>query len=451
MRITALALLAFLLAAMPAAARPTAVVSIGDSFISGEGGRWLGNGSEPFGTRSGTDRAAFDCGVLGCEYDAARVYGASEADDCHRSDVAPIESAPIAVEERVNLACSGAKARDLWPAAEGGSSHFGEPPEADQLAVVARRDDVRMVVVTVGANDVGFGELVVECALDWARSPADEPATCDHDAEATIEGALPSATVAVTAALHGVRRTMRAAGYARSDYRLVALGYASPFPAGRWFRYPEDGWSRLTEGGCPVWNVDADWAADQATADLDGMLRTAATATGAEYLDISGAFDGHQLCDRRSERVGPAGPSPLTAEWFRRLSFTQGSTHESLHPNAYGQRVIGTCLGLLFSRAPGGYACADTPGTFLAGVHLSPLRGAEGPSSARPGGRRGRWPGRGARPSVRGGVRPRSRALGGGRGRRRSEGRRRPRGRGAGRPGCRRGGGGSGCRRTRAR
>jgi hypothetical protein len=32
----------------------TAIVSLGDSFISGEGGRWLGNGSEPLGTRSGT-------------------------------------------------------------------------------------------------------------------------------------------------------------------------------------------------------------------------------------------------------------------------------------------------------------------------------------------------------------------------------------------------------------
>src|ERR1700754_3626524 len=169
MRIAILTPLLFLLLAAPATARPTAIVAMGDSFISGEGGRWLGNGSEPFGTRSGTDRAAYDCGVLGCEYDAARVYGASEANDCHRSDVAPIESAPISVEEKLNLACSGAKARDLWPGAEGGTEHFGEPPEADQLAAVARRDDVRMIVVTVGANDVGFGELVVDCALDWAR------------------------------------------------------------------------------------------------------------------------------------------------------------------------------------------------------------------------------------------------------------------------------------------
>jgi lysophospholipase L1-like esterase len=373
MRIAALTSLALLLLAAPAMARPTAIVAMGDSFISGEGGRWLGNGSEPLGTRSGTDRAAYDCGALGCEYDPARVYGASEADDCHRSDVAPIESAPIAVEEKVNLACSGAKARDLRPAGEGGTAHFGEPPQADQLAVVARRDQVRLVVVTVGANDVGFGELVAECALDWARSPEDEPATCHEEAETEIHASLPRATRFVTAALHGVRRTLRAAGYRRSDYRLVAMGYASPFPEGRWFRYPEDGWSRLSEGGCPVWNADADWAADRATVDLGRMLESAAAATGAEYLDLTHAFDGHQLCDRRSQRVGPSGPSPLTAEWFRRLSFLQGSARESLHPNAYAQRVIGTCLALLFSRPRGTYACSDTPGQYLTGIHLEAM------------------------------------------------------------------------------
>lgn len=374
MRITAFALVAFTLVVASASARPTAIVSMGDSFISGEGGRWSGNGSEPFGTRSGTDRAAYDCGPLGCEYDPTRVYGASDGNDCHRSDVAPILSVPIEVEEKVNLACSGAKARDLWPGDEGGTKQFGEPPEADQLAAVARRDDVLMVVVTVGANDVGFGELVADCALDWARSPEGEEATCHREAEAHIQAALPAAIRGITAALHGVRRVMRADGYARSDYRLVAMGYASPFPRGRWFRYPEDGWSRLTKGGCPVWNADADWSADRATADLAGALRTAAVATGAEYLDLADAFDGHQLCDRRAERVVAGGPSPLRAEWFRRLSFTQGSTRESLHPNAFGQQVMGTCLGLLFDRPRGDYACADTPGEWLGGVHLEVAR-----------------------------------------------------------------------------
>ncbi len=355
-------------------ASTTAIVSLGDSFISGEGGRWMGNGSEPFGTRSGTDRAAFDCDGWGCDYDPHRVYGASEDNDCHRSDVAPIRSAPIAVGEKANLACSGAEAANIWRVAAGGRSHFGEPPQADQLAALARRDDVRLVVLTVGANDVGFGGLVADCALDWARSSPDDPRYCHRGAQAEIEAALASAAAGFGKALRQIRAAMGDAGYRRSDYRLVAMGYASPFPPGRWIRYPEDGWSRLSEGGCPLWNVDADWAAGRATPSIDAMMRATAASAGAEFLDLQHALDGHQLCDSRSRRVGPEGPSPQAAEWIRRLSFAQGSTRESLHPNAYGQRAIGACLGLLYARPGGDYACHTTPGrSYVDGMFLRPL------------------------------------------------------------------------------
>ena len=353
----------------------TAIVSMGDSFISGEGGRWMGNGADPFGTRSGTDRAAFDCGGWGgCEYDPSRVYGATEANGCHRSDVAPIESAPIAVGRKVNLACSGAKEENVWRASSGGRSHFGEAPQADQLAAVARRDDVRLVVLTVGANDIGFGGLVADCALDWARSSPDDPAFCRSGAQAEIEAALPAAARGLREALREIRAVMAAAGYSRAGYRLLVMGYASPFPAGSLIRYPEDGWSRLTEGGCPLWNADADWAERQATPAIAAMMREVADREGAEYLDLQRALDGHQLCDRRASRTGPAGPSPRTAEWFRRLGFSQGSPRESLHPNAYGQRAIGACIALAYAAPPGDHACRDTPGrSYTDGMHLEPL------------------------------------------------------------------------------
>ncbi len=353
----------------------TAIVSLGDSFISGEGGRWMGNGSEPFGTRSGTDRAA-DCDGWGsCDYEPERVYGTSERSGCHRSDVAPIESAPAAVGEKVNLACSGAKAANLWPAAMGGLPHFGELPQADVLASVAARDDVGMIVVTVGANDVGFGALVSGCALDWARSSEDDPVLCHESAQADLDAALPAMTRRVRRALAGVRATMAAAGYTHSDYRLVAMGYASPLPPGRWIRYPEEGWSRLNLGGCPFWDADADWAAGEATGSIDAGLRSAAATSGAEYLDVRHALDGHQLCDSRSRRVGPEGPSPSSAEWVRRLAFVQGSSRESLHPNAYGQRALGACVGLLYTNPAGDYACRLEPGrSYVDGMRLEQLR-----------------------------------------------------------------------------
>jgi hypothetical protein len=367
------------LGGQPAAAQagfgPTAIVSLGDSFISGEGGRWLGNGSESLGTRSGTDRAAFDCDSWGhCDYDPGRVYGSSEENDCHRSDVAPILSAPVAVDARVNLACSGAKLANVWPATLGGQWHFGEPPQTDQLAAVVRRDDVRMIVLTVGANDVGFGELVAGCALDWARSAEDDPVLCRFDAQADVDAALPAMERGLLKALRSVRATMASAGYRYADYRLVTMGYASPFPAGRWIRYREDGWSRLNEGGCPVWNGDADWAAGEGTGSIVAAMRAAATAAGAEFLDLRHALDGHQLCDRRARRVGAEGPSPVSAEWVRRLAFVQGSSRESLHPNAYGQRAIGTCLGLLYVSRRGDYACHGTPGhSYAAGMRIESL------------------------------------------------------------------------------
>lgn len=373
----------------PAAASPgterTAIVALGDSFISGEAGRWLGNGSERFGTRSGTDRAAFGCGGWRCEYDAALVYGASEENDCHRSDVAPIEGAAVAVDERVNLACSGARLANLWPAELGGAEHFGEPPQVDQLAVVARRYDVRMVVLTAGANDVGFGELVAGCALDWARSDEEAPELCRYEAGMELRASLPAAQRGLRRALRGVRGAMAAAGYGGEHYRLVVAGYASPFPPGRRFRYPEAGWSRLREGGCPVWNRDADWAGGEAVGALAASMRAAAGSAGAEFLDLRHALDGHQLCDRRVGLVGPDGPSPLSAEWVRRLSFAQGSSRESLHPNAYGQQAIGTCLGLLYKAPRGDYGCRGTPGRFRDGMYLTGV-----PPSARPGGPPGR-------------------------------------------------------------
>jgi hypothetical protein len=356
----------------------SAIVALGDSYISGEGGRWLGNGTETLGTRSGTDRAAVDCDdLLGlCEYEPERIYGGSEEDECHRSDVAPIRSAPIAVDDKVNLACSGARARNLWPASMGGRPHFGEAPEADQLAEVARRDDVRLVLVTIGANDVGFGELVAGCALDWARSDDSAPEPCHGYSQEEIEARLPVTRRRVGRVLDGVRATMRRADYRRRDYRLVLSGYTSPFPAARWLRYLQSGWDRLTEGGCPIWDSDADWAAGSGIDSIVGALRDVAEAGGAEFLDLRHALDGHQLCDSRSHLVGDAGPRPESAEWVRRLSFLEGTTRESLHPNAYGQHALGLCLALLYERPRGAWSCRARPELPIrSAISMEPLGG----------------------------------------------------------------------------
>ncbi len=119
----------------------TAIVSLGDSFISGEAGRWNGNSLNMFGTRDGTDRAA-SCFLIFCSYDATRVYGSSYSNGCHRSDVATIKSAAISVNQKINLACSGARSVNIWRASQGGQTFKGEAPQADQLLTVAQQEEL---------------------------------------------------------------------------------------------------------------------------------------------------------------------------------------------------------------------------------------------------------------------------------------------------------------------
>ena len=76
----------------------SAIVSLGDSYISGEAGRWQGNSINPAGNRDGTDRAAYNCTVATCSYDSARVYGLTALNGCDRSDVAEIQSNAITAE-----------------------------------------------------------------------------------------------------------------------------------------------------------------------------------------------------------------------------------------------------------------------------------------------------------------------------------------------------------------
>ena len=161
----------------------------------------------------------------------------------------------------------------------------------------------------------------------------------------------------VAGALADIRAVMADAGYDDADYRLVLQGYPSPVPAGADFRYREGGWSRTTTGGCPFWDVDATWARDVFAPSLGDALADVAAAADAEFLDLSDAFDGREVCaDDASQGTG------VDAEWVRFVStgILQGEIQESLHPNAYGQRALGACLARVHDAAPGSTA-ARTP------------------------------------------------------------------------------------------
>lgn len=74
------------------------VVSLGDSYISGEGGRWAGN--------SNSSSASVDAGGSAAYYDNA-THTAETINRCHRSTAAEIHIGGGV--NSLNLACSGAK------------------------------------------------------------------------------------------------------------------------------------------------------------------------------------------------------------------------------------------------------------------------------------------------------------------------------------------------------
>lgn len=336
----------------------TAIVSLGDSFISGEAGRWQGNSLNMFGTRNGTDRAARCTLGVFCSYDAARVYGATASNGCHRSDVATIKSAAISVNEKINIACSGAKTNNIWRASQGGQSFKGEAPQADQLLTIAQQKNVKLVVLTVLANDVGFADRVINCATAWILGLG----ACNPSEQAALNSLMPNAQNGLRKAIDEVRAVMAAAGYSPTQYRFVIAGYSSPVPRAADVRY--SGSDKWNTGGCPFYDADFDWAKNTATPYIVDSMRQVAAEKGVQFLDVRDALNGHEVCHRSSQLVGSSGPNSVTAEWVRWVNTgcCQGDAQESVHPNAYGQRALGKCLSLIYAKTSGNWTCRNTPG-----------------------------------------------------------------------------------------
>ena len=357
----------------------SATVTLGDSFISGEAGRWQGNANATLGSRNGTDRAWIRTWYGGF-YDADRVYiGGSDDNDCHRSDVAEVLSATITVHEEINLSCSGARTEHVFRAAAGGAMRNGEPPQADQLLTVARQRDVRVVALSVGGNDLGFGNIIAACATAWTTSSSSAPRYCRDDQQALLRERLPRAMADVGRAVDEIRAVMAQAGYARAQYRFVLQSYPSPVPRGAENRYPETGTARLSTGGCPFWNRDLDWARDDLVDQIADALRTVAAAKELQFLDLRDVLQGREACARTATLVTDSTPpSETRSEWARFLTtgVAQGERQESFHPNAYAQRALGRCLTLVAGQSGSAYSCRTTPGQGVSSTTITPLASA---------------------------------------------------------------------------
>ena len=335
------------------------VVSVGDSYISGEAGRWAGNSSDPAQTDALGDAAYRDAGP------SETIVG------CHRSSSAEIR---IGQAQALNLACSGAKTATSWNS----SGHFkpgldfyrdgaGNIGQALALQNFASANRVRMVVVSVGGNDLGFAGIIATCVSKFMTSPWWSPSYCKDSATvATNFSATNRAAVAsrIGTSLANVAKAMTAAGYAPGEYSLVVQNYVSPLPRSADISYSESGFSRQSTYGCGFWNADLDWASGTAVPAINSSIAAGITASGVDgvqTLDVASLFSGHELCADTTKKLNStaladwrsAGAADVS-EWINEIrtastAFSDYYIQESLHPNYWGQLALRNCLRQVYN------------------------------------------------------------------------------------------------------
>lgn len=348
-------------AAAPNAARdelPSALVTLGDSFISGEGGRWQGNSDTTGGNRDGTDRAYTGKGIN--PYDPRIVYGASYDNHCDRSDSAEGRSSGV-LSAQINMACSGATTANII-----NTPFKGEPPQSDQLLATMKTYNVQLVAVSIGGNDLGFTDIISSCVKAYLlnRDP------CNAAQQAAVQQRLGPAMANVAAAIAKIKSIVG------DGTRIILQSPPSPVPRAGEMRYPETdpNSSRTRFGGCPFWNADADWARDKLVSEISTALAKVAADQKVDFLDLHDALQGREVCAGASNLVTSAAPpSAVTNEWARFLvsGYTQGDQQESFHPSYFGQLALGRCLALMAAKPNIHQAgCLNTPNAGPEGMYL---------------------------------------------------------------------------------
>jgi hypothetical protein len=281
---------------------PVAAVAMGDSIASGEAAGAY---------EEGTDQAG---------------------NFCHRSTRAAIAMTTIpGVDDRINLACSGAANDNVQL---GGESRFGEAPQAERLREVLKDHQVKHIVLTVGANDLDFVALVLGCVKAFFLIAP----RCQDVVTPQIGPKLALMVERTNRTVADIRKVMSEAGYGNEDYEFILTSYSSPIT--------EDMRFNLTRPfqGCPFRFDDAKWARDVAVPVIGAKLATVAEDNGLRFLDLSRAMRGREVCANGVDDDG---------EWSAGVDIDLGQisnglgeniVQESLHPNERGHAQLGLCM-----------------------------------------------------------------------------------------------------------
>jgi hypothetical protein len=347
------------------------VVTLGDSYISGEAGRWAGN----------TNESSSKIDALGEKaYDDNAGHTAELIPGCHRS-----QSAEVYIGGGIdgeNLACSGAKTssftsgENFKPGLDFYNSG-GHEGQALMLEKFAKTHNVKLVPVSIGGNNFNFASIVEKCIEDFLLTPEWWPAYCSEE-ESVTNNFTPSNVATQQAAIKGailnVAKAMTNAGYTSGQYTILVQNYPSPIPSGAGFRYPQKGYTRQTVGGCGFWNHDADEANATMLPTISGAVfkgAEEALLSNLKTMNISSAFNGRRLCEKGvgllEEEEGLSTWKSTGAvnktEWINQVRtvtaiFPPYEIQEDLHPNYWAQLALRNCVTQAYNAGtPKGGTC----------------------------------------------------------------------------------------------
>jgi hypothetical protein len=351
------ALVALLL--LPAAASaqvPEApgVIALGDSAISGEAGRWAGNTNGAYSRTDALGASAYH-----------DIPGAESIPGCHKSKAAEVHIGGGVTS--LNLACSGARTYSrvsdgkFKPGIDFYSSGANKGQALALQEYATTHQNIKAVVVLIGANDYGFADIVQTCVTNWLTSPSWWKNYCRDDASMVAmfsASNITKNTNAVRGAFARVKQAMVNAGYTdESRYQILAQTYSAPLPRGSGIRYSETGWSRQAIGGCGVWNSDANWARDTVVNTLNKTVRDAvAGMSNVSLLEMTEALAGRKLCENTVGLLEEKGVANWTSpgavdktEWVHQVRtlttlFPPYQLQEDAHPNYWGQMAMRNCF-----------------------------------------------------------------------------------------------------------
>jgi hypothetical protein len=346
------------------------VVTLGDSYISGEAGRWAGNTNESSSKADALGSSAY--------YDNAG-HTAELIPGCHRS-----QSAEAYVGGGVNgenLACSGAKTSSFTS-----EEHFkpgldfynsgGHEGQALMLEKFAKTHNVKLVPISIGGNNFNFASIVQTCIEDFLLTPEWWPSYCSEEESVTknfTPGNVATQQAAIKGAILNVAKAMTNAGYSSTQYTILMQNYPSPIPNGEGFRYAQKGYTRQEVGGCGFWNHDANEANATMLPAISGAVfkgAEEALLSNLKTMNVSSAFNGRRLCEKGVGLLEEEGLSSWKAtgavnktEWINQVRTITGlfppyEIQEDLHPNYWAQLALRNCVTQAYNAgAPKGGTC----------------------------------------------------------------------------------------------